>query len=104
MKRVIGNKNDRKVYILDATRKDDYMGGPGDEESNSGVFLPEGRNFYKKADSSPHSAGLSVNHILDKVRYIPILNHLQSLADKEAELCWKRGKLPQRGPIHQYSN
>ena len=53
------------------------MGGPGDEESNSEVFLPEGkenldvsqwnqsRNLYKKQESAGQ---LSVNHILDKVR------------------------------------
>ena len=65
----MGTKNYRKAYILDAARKDDYVGGPGDEESNSGVSWNQSKNLYKKADSSPHSAGLSVNHILDKVRY-----------------------------------
>lgn len=46
------------------------MGGPGDEESNSGVFLPagkenfDGRNLYKKQESGGQ---LSVNHIMEKV-------------------------------------
>ena len=46
------------------------MGGPGDEESNSGVFLPagkeniDGRNLYKKQESAGQ---LSANYILDKV-------------------------------------
>ena len=67
-------KDDRK--ISDATHKDDYVAAPGDEESNSGVFLPEGkenldvsqwnqsRNLYKKQESGGQ---LSVNHIMEKV-------------------------------------
>ena len=67
-------KNDRKVHISDATHKNDYMGGPGDEESNSGVFLPAGKenfdgmNLYKKQESAGQ---LSVNHILEKVNSPP---------------------------------
>ena len=63
------------------------MGGHGDEESNSEVFLPEGkenldvsqwnqsRNLYKKQESAGQ---LSVNHILDKVRSHPSNSLLQT--------------------------
>ena len=58
------------------------MVGLGDEENTSGISSGQiqwnpSRNLYKKADSS--QAGLSVNHILDKVIPIPPSpGHLQA--------------------------
>ena len=72
--------DDRKAHVADAAHKEDYMGGPWDEESNSGVFLPagkennDGKNLYKKQESA--GPKLSVNHILDKVTSTQSLNIL----------------------------